>query len=361
VAADSGAPGSDSRKSGRPTMRDVASAAEVSLKTVSRVVNGEPSVAPELAVRVRDAIDRLHYQHDIGASMLRRSDRRTETIALLLEDVGNPFSAALHRAVEDEARSRGVQVLTASLDEDPQRERELLRIFTMRRVDGLIIAPVSPDQGNLHNEMRTDAPMVFVDRPGNDVAADSVLATNVTGAAEAVRHLIAHGHRTIAYLGDYWRITTARHRHEGYLTALGEAGLPADPRLVVHDLHTAAEAERAVMSLFRRPQPPTALFTSQNLVTIGAVRALRRLQLHREIAVIGFDDFPLADLLEPAITVVAQDPAMMGRTAAQALFRRIDGDTGPPEEFWIPTTFIRRGSGELPPSPRPAAPATTAL
>ncbi|WP_229829956.1 LacI family DNA-binding transcriptional regulator [Actinoplanes ianthinogenes] len=345
---------------GRPTMRDVASAAGVSIKTVSRVVNGETTVSPVLAGKVQDAIDRLRYRPDIGASTLRRSDRRTETIALLLEDVGNPFSAALHRAVEDEARARGVQVLTASLDEDPHRERELIRTFTMRRVDGLIIAPVSTDQGTLHSELQTDVPMVFVDRPGHGVPADSVLATNVTGASEAVRHLVAHGHRAIAYLGDYTRIPTARLRHEGYLAALGEAGIPADPRLIVHDLHTDTAAESMVMSLLRRPQPPTALFTSQNLVTIGAVRALRRLQLHREIALIGFDDFPMADLLEPAVTVVAQDPAMMGRIAAQALFRRIDGDTGAPEEFWIPTTFVRRGSGELPPSP-PSPRATTAL
>jgi LacI family transcriptional regulator len=103
------------------------------------------------------------------------------------------------------------------------------------------------------------------------------------------------------------------------------------------------------MALFRRPEPPTALFTAQNLITIGAVRALRRLRLHREIALVGFDDFPLADLVEPAVTVIAQDPAAMGRAAARALFERIDGHTGAPREYWIPTTLIRRGSGELPP------------
>jgi LacI family transcriptional regulator len=335
-------------------MRDVASAAGVSLKTVSRVVNGETTVSPDLAGRVHEAIELLQYRPDISASTLRRSDRRTETIALLLEDVGNPFSAALHRAVEDEARQYGVHVLTASLDEDPQRERDLARAFAMRRVDGLIIAPVSDDQSHLGSEIEAGTPVVFVDRPGHGISADTVLATNVTGAAEAVRHLIAHGHRAIAYLGDYYQIPTARHRHEGYLTALRDAGIAADPGLIIHDLHTAPAAESAVMSLFRRPQPPTALFTSQNLVTIGTVRTLRRLGLHHRIAVVGFDDFPLADLLEPAVTVVAQDPAMMGRTAAQALFRRIGGDASPPEEFWIPTSFIRRGSGELRPSDQTA-------
>ncbi|BEL04275.1 LacI family DNA-binding transcriptional regulator [Actinoplanes sichuanensis] len=330
-------------------MNDVARAAGVSLKTVSRVVNGVQTVDPTLAAQVRSAIEALNYRPDMGASTLRRSDRRTGTIALLLEDVSNPFSSALHRAVEDEARTRGVQVLTGSLDEDPQRERELARAFTMRRADGLIIAPASTDQSYLTSEFQGDTPVVFVDRPGHGIPADTVLATNVIGATEATRHLIDHGHRRIAYLGDYTRISTARQRHQGYLTAMGDAGLEPDPALVLPDLHTALSAESAVMELLHRPDPPTALFTGQNLVTIGAVRALRRLGLHRTLALIGFDDFPLADLLEPAVTVIAQDPAMMGRIAAQALFSRIDGDSGPPRQHWIPTTLIRRGSGELPP------------
>ena len=336
---------------GRPTMNDVARRAGVSLKTVSRVVNGETTVSPALAARVRAAVEALHYRPDIGASTLRRSDRRTATIGLLLEDVGNPFSASLHRAVEDEARGRGVQVLTGSLDEDPQRERELTRAFTMRRTDGLIMAPAGADHGYLVTELGGDTPVVFVDRAGSGFPADTVLATNVTGATDAIRHLVAHGHRRIAYLGDNTTIPTARSRHQGYVAALAEAGVTVDDSLVVQDLHYIGAAESAVMTMFGRTRPPTALFTSQNLVTIGAVRALRRLRLHRDVAVVGFDDFPLADLIEPAVTVVAQDVALMGRTAARALFDRIDGDGGPPREFWIPTTLVRRGSGELTPSP----------
>ena len=332
----------------RPTMNDVARSAGVSLKTVSRVVNGETTVAPELAARVRAAVEALNYRPHIGASMLRRNDRSTRTIGLLVEDVGNPFSAALHRAVEDEARRRGVHVLTGSLDEDPERERELARAFAQRSADGLIITPVDDDQSYLSTELADDTPVVFVDRPATGFPADSVLSTNVTGATEAVRHLISHGHRRIAFLGDNIRIATARSRYQGYLDALAEARL--EP-VATHELHHSPAAESATMSLFRSDNPPTALFTSQNLVTIGAVRALRRLRLHREVALVGFDDFPTADLLEPAVTVIAQDPGVMGATAARALFDRIDGGLSqPPREFWIPTALIRRGSGELPPS-----------
>ncbi|MCA2213249.1 LacI family DNA-binding transcriptional regulator [Jidongwangia harbinensis] len=332
----------------RPTMNDVARTAGVSLKTVSRVINGEPTVAPHLAERVRAAVDALRYRPNLGASMLRRNDRRTRTIGVLLEDVGNPFSAALHRAVEDEALARGVHVLIGSVDENPQRERDLARAFAERHADGLIVAPAGDDQSYLASELPAGTPVVFVDRQGTGFAGDSVLATNVVGATEAVRHLIAHGHRRIAFLGDHARIATARSRYRGYLDALGEAGLepPAKP-----ELHHWSTAESATLTLFGRDHPPTALFTAQNLVTIGAVRALRRLRLHRDVALVGFDDFPLADLVEPAVTVVAQDPAAMGRTAARALFERIDGDRQPPREFWIPTALIRRGSGELPPHP----------
>jgi LacI family transcriptional regulator len=325
-------------------MNDVARAAGVSLKTVSRVVNGEITVAPALVARVRAAVATLGYRPHIGASMLRRNDPRTQTIGLLVEDVGNPFSAVLHRAVEDEARPRGVHVLTGSLDENPDRERDLARAFARRLADGLILAPAGPDQSYLATELPPGTPVVFVDRPATGFAGDSVQATNLAGATGAVRHLIAYGHRRIAFLGDLARIPTARSRRQGYLAAVAEAGLRPH---VLYEATGSPAAEAATLRLLEGPDPPTALFTSQNLITIGAVRALRRLGRHRDVALVGFDDFPLADLLEPAITVVAQDPAAMGRTAARALFERIDGLTGDPREFSIATTLIPRGSGEL--------------
>jgi LacI family transcriptional regulator len=322
-------------------MRDVARSAGVSLKTVSRVVNGETTVAPDLAARVHAAVESLHYRPHIGASMLRRNDRRTRTIGLLLDDVSNPFSAAVHRAVEDEARRHGVHVLTGSLDEDPARERELARAFAGRQADGLIVAPTGSDQSHLR---ALDLPIVLVDRTASGFAADSVLATNTGGALGAVRHLRTYGHRRIAYLGGLVRLHTTRSRFEGYRSALAEAGL--EP-FGAHDLHDEASAARATEAVLSGPDPPTALFTSRYPITIGAVRTLRRLRRHREVALVGFDDFPLADLLEPGITVVAQDPAAMGRAAARALFERISGAGGPPRRFEIATTLITRGSGEL--------------
>jgi LacI family transcriptional regulator len=332
----------------RPTMRDVAAQAAVSLKTVSRVVNDEPGVSAALAERVRAAIETLDFQPNAGASNLRRTGGKTATVGLLLEDVSNPYSSALHRAVEDVAIPRGVMVLSASLDEDPERERALVRAFTARRADGLILLPASTDQGYLANQLSSGMAIVCVDRACHGLPVDSVVATNSSGAAEGVRHLAAAGHRRIAYLGDRRTIRTAQERHRGYTEALASLGLPLDPALVVHDLADIAIADGATTTLLTRPDPPTALFTAQNLVTIGAIRALRRLGLEQRVALVGFDDFPLADLLRPGITVVAQDPAAIGRTAASLLFSRLAGDTSAPSVHVVPTTLVRRGSGEIP-------------
>lgn len=332
----------------RPTLRDVAARAEVSFKTVSRVVNAEPGVSPALAARVRRAIDELKFQPNAGARSLRRGDGRTSSIGLLLEDVANPFSASVQRAVDDAARPRGVLVFTGSLDEDPARERELVRAFASRRVDGLLLVPASSDQAYLEREVRAGTAIVCVDREARGLPVDSVVTTNAAGAAEGVRHLAAGGHRRIAFLGDSPAIPTARQRYEGYCEALAGLGIPHEEALVVRGLRDPAVADGAVTVLLGRPDPPTALFTAQNMVTIGAVRALRRAGRDRSTALLGFDDFPTADLLTPAVSVVAQDPAAMGRLAADILFGRIAGDDSPPATHVVSTTLLRRGSGELP-------------
>jgi LacI family transcriptional regulator len=328
-------------------MKDVAALAGVSLKTVSRVINTEPAVSADRRSRVLAAIDRLDYRHNLTASSLRRSDGKSSTIGVLLEDVANPFSSALHREIEDVALKRGVLVLAGSSDENEAREHELIAAFTSRRVDGLIIVPTSHDHSYLLSERRAGTPMVFVDRPPAFLDADSVLTDNQAGARKGVAHLIAHGHRRIGYLGDLPTITTAVDRHRGYAEELAANGIEVDPELVRLGVQGIEKAEAATLELLSRPRPPTALFTSQNLLTMGACRALRRLDLHRRVALVGFDDVLLADLLEPGITVMAQDPATMGRRAAELLFRRLDGDAAPSVHLVVPTQLVARGSGEI--------------
>jgi LacI family transcriptional regulator, galactose operon repressor len=333
-------------------MLDVAALAGVGLKTVSRVVNGEPGVSVTLETKVRRAIEQLNYRPHANASMLRRLGGKTQTIGLVLEDVANPFSSALHRAIEDSARARNVLVFAGSCDEDARRERELIGSFRDRRVDGIIVVPASRDHTYLYEEQRAGTALVFVDRPAGHLDADTVVANNVAGSVEAVEHLLAHGHRRIAFLGDLLSIPTAEERLRGYTQALDRARIEADSALVRTGLRDSEAAARAVGELLALPNPPTALFTSQNLLTIGGVRALRSAGLQRRIALIGFDDVALADVVEPAISVAAQDPQAMGQAAAELLFRRLGGDTSPSIHHVISVKLIARGSGEIPASER---------
>ena len=333
----------------RATMKDVAALAKVSIKTVSRVVNGEPGVSPRLARQVLAASERLNYRHNLTASSLRRSDGRSATIGVVLEDVANPFSSALHRAIEDVAVQRGVLVLAGSSDEDEDRERKLVAAFASRRVDGLIIQPASHDHSYLITEREAGTAIVFVDRPPAFFDADTVLTDNAAGVRRGVQHLVGLGHRRIAYLGDLHTIATAAERRRGFVEELAEQKIKVDERLVRLDLHGVEKAETAATQMLGFSKPPTAILAGQNMITIGAFRALRSLGLHQRVALIGFDDILLADLLEPGITVIAQDPAAIGRTAAQLLFRRLDGDRSPSEHQIVLTRMITRGSGEISP------------
>lgn len=333
----------------RPTMHDVAALAGVSLKTVSRVINAEPAVSADLLARVERAIEQLDYRPNLTASSLRRSDGKTATVGLVLEDLANPYSAAVTRAVEDAARPRRVTVVAGSVDEDPERERALIREFVARRVDGLIVAPTAADQSYLMADRRAGMALVFVDRPPGNLDADAVVAANRMGAADGVRHLLAHGHLRIGFLGDLATISTAAERYAGYVDAIERAGLSIDETIVRRDLRSVDAARTAVEDLFRLPLPPTAIFAAQNVLGIGAFAALRGLHRQFDVALVGFDDFPLADLLDPGVTVVAQDPGAIGRLAAETLFRRLDGDRSPSTVQVVPTRLIVRGSGEIAP------------
>lgn len=322
-------------------MKDVASAAGVALKTVSRVVNGEPGVHPTTAERVREAIERLGYSRNESARVLRRG--RTATIGLVIEDVADPFYAGLSRAVEGVVIEHGCLLLSGSSGEEPGRERELVETFCARRVDGLIVVPAGDDHTYLRSELETGTPVVFADRPpGAGLDVDTVLADNVGGARQAVRHLMVHGHRRIAFLGDDPAIFTAAQRLRGYREELG--GL-FDARLVSMRPPSSGMIGDDLACMFALDDPPTALFTGNGRYTVTALRALGG----RRVALVGFDDFELADLLDPGVSVVAQDPSWMGRVAAEVLFRRLRGDVGPSEHLELPVRLVTRGSGELSP------------
>jgi LacI family transcriptional regulator len=337
------------RRARRPTMREVAAVAGVSLSTVSRVVNGGDGVRADLVVKVREAVDLLGYRHNITARTLRRADRQSSSIGLIFEDVSNPFFGAVHRGVEDVARERGILTLVGSSDEEPERERELAEAFSARGVDGLIVASAAYDSSYLLRERAAGIALVFVDRPPRFIDADAVVSDNAGGARTAVEHLIAGGHRRIGFLGDRPDVYTAAERLRGYRETLAQHGLAEDLDVVRHPQFRGVDAYQTTCELLRRSNPPTAIFAAQNLISIGVIRALHALGLHHEVALVSFDDILLADAVQPGITVMAQDPHALGSAAAELLFARLDGDDGPSREVVLPTQLIQRGSGELAP------------
>jgi LacI family transcriptional regulator len=332
-------------------MRDVAAAAGVSLKTVSRVLNDEPGVSPSLAIRVRQAAAELDYRPNLTASSLRRADQRTSTIGLLLEDIANPFFALLHRGVEDVAEEAGVGVLAASLDQDPDRERRLVSAFASRRVDGLIMVPTDHEQGYLGNEIRAGMPIVFADRLPRGLEGDGVLTDNRQATQRAVAHLIERGHRSIAFLGGVLGIQTAEERYLGFVDAMGRAGINVRSEWVIRDLHSVQEAQDAASELLAADQVPTAFLTAQNYLSIGTSRALRFAGVEHQVAMIGYDDFEFADMLNPSVSVIAQDPREIGRLAATMLFTRIAEPDRPRSVHILPSILTHRQSGDIRPMP----------
>ena len=330
-------------------MRDVAALAGVGLKTVSRVINNEPKVSSETVARVNAAVAQLDFRPDIHAGNLKRHDRKTRTLGLVVGSVANPFSGALHRGVEDEAHERGTAVFASSLDDDASRETTIVSEMLRRRVDGLILTTVRKNQSYLETEQQRGTVLAFVDREPSGIDADSVVTNNAVAAGEATAHLLSRGHRRLAYLGDRAELWTASERRRGFLEQLALVGIPNADIPVIQELHDEDLAFDAAMTLLSRPERPSALFTSQNLVTIGTLRALRALGLQHRVALFGFDDVPLADMIDPGVSVVTQHPYEMGRTAAQRVFARLDGDDSPTSSIIVPSTLVHRGSGEIRP------------
>jgi LacI family transcriptional regulator len=332
----------------RATIRDVAALAGVGTKTVSRVINDEANVSPQTRARVQRAVLALNFKPNQGAGALRRGDRKTLTLGLLLDAVDNPFSAAINRAVETVAYSRDTAVIAASSDNDPDREQIMVDAFTRRRVDGMILNTITEDQGYLHVEREQGTPLMFVDRPPTGLLADAVITNYYEATIDATRHLINHGHRKIAYLGVEPVTPTAQGRQRGFADAMAAAGL-SEISLQVDGLRSEQQSYTAVDGLMRLDNPPTALFTSHHLVTLGAIRALHDLRLEERIALVGFGDIVMADLLRPGITVMAPDPARLGTIAAERIFARLDGDTSPVQTVVVAAKLNPRGSGEIPP------------
>jgi len=304
------------------TMREVAARAGVSPKTVSRVFNDDPHVLPETRQHVEQVMRELNYVPNGLATTFRSG--RSSAIGVAVPDIVDPFFAEIARAVDEYARRRNSATMVTSVGDDMAREREVLESLLSRQLSGLIVAPIGTDYSWL-KRWKGHTPIVFVDRaPPVGHPIDTFRDDDETGARLATEHLIGHGHRRIAYVGDMIHLSTEVNRLAGYRRALEDANLEFDERLVKTYMSNPAKVRAALEEFRELDDPPTAVFSANARDSMLLVHAFGG----KPLALVGFGDFPMADALMPAVTVVDQDPARMGRLAAERVFARHERPEG---------------------------------
>lgn len=333
----------------RPTVRarariaDVAERAGVSIKTVSRVANGEPSVSEKTRTRVLEVIRELGFVPNMTARSLKTGDH--DAIGVVIDAISDPFFADLVSVIEDLALEQGMSVLFASTGFDPVREREQLQRLVGHQLRGLIVAPVGVSAEYLQM-LRQRFPVVAADREREGV--DSVLIDDFGAAFEATQQLIANGHERIGFIGEDPTYPTNSARLNGFRAALNEAGIEVDESLVIPHAASRPAMAATAAALLARTDAPTALFSATSRASIATMDAIRAAGISG-LAFISFGDFELADVFLPGITCIDQDPRQIATAVFERLLELLDDPTSPPRRIVVPTRLIRRGSGELAP------------
>ncbi|MFF3438238.1 LacI family DNA-binding transcriptional regulator [Streptosporangium sp. NPDC002721] len=332
----------------RTTMADVARHAGVSLKTVSRVVNQEPHVKPDVVRRVQDSITTLGFRRNEAASRLARGGS-VLTLGLVIENISNEFYSRLAKAVESAASAHAALVVFGSYEERADREVMIIETMYGRGVDAMVVVPTTGDHTWLAEYVASGLTAVFVDRvPEGLPEVDAVLLDADTGGRIATEHLLAYGHRRIALISDDDPLSSVHARAEGHRAAMRAAGVAVDPALCVTGVFDPWRVEQEVRRLLALPDPPTAFFATNNRAALGIVQALRDHTGPRP-AFVGFDDFEMAGVLNPGITVVRYDVGRLGSAAVELLLARLCDPARPKQRVTVPVELVVRGSGELPP------------
>lgn len=330
------------------TIRDVAEEADVSVATVSHVINDTRYVSPELTDRVERVMEELGYHPNAVARSLKT--QKTQTIGLLTSDLSNPFFSKTLRGVEDRALEESHSLIVCNTDEMLEKEKLYLDVLTQRKIDGLVIAPTGKSDEELTALQEHNISLVFIDRQVEGIDADAVLSDNISGAKAATNHLIKYGHSRIGIILGLKSVSTSKERLEGYREALREEGIHYEPSLVRRGQSQVDSGVEAAKNLLSLSNPPTAIFSTNNLMTIGAMQGIQQSEKScpDEISLVGFDDFEWASTFRPRLTTVAQNPYLIGSKAADLLFERIGDRDREFREVRIPTELkVRDSSAKL--------------
>ena len=330
------------------TLKDVAREADVSVSTVSRALNDSDKVHPDTKAHVKAVAEELGYMPSRVARRLRLEGGKASLLGLVIPDIQNPFFADVTRGVEDVAQEHGYALILSNSDEDADKQRLALEILQTEDVDGVIVPPVGTDDPAIRQLLDSGIAVVCVDRRLPNARVDTILSDNRQGAHEAVSHLIALGHERIGFIGGIPHISTLTERRAGYEQALRAHGLPVDPALIREGDVRRERGRIFTEELLALDRPPTALFTGNNLTTLGALAALneRGVAVPDEMALVGYDDVPWPMALNPPPTVVDQPGYEMGRRAAEILLERLRApDRSPTTVTLQPKLIVRRSCG----------------
>lgn len=329
-------------KNGSATLVDVARAAGVSLKTASRALNDSPELRPATAARVREAMVRLRYQPNELARGLKA--KRSAAIAMIVPNLADPFTATAVQSVQGVAREHGHIVILASSGGDVAIEESELQVMMRRQIDGVILIAASSGKSNLKPLLAKNVPVVVFDEPLRGQEVDTITVTNRKSARKATEHLLAHGYRRILAIGARPHLFTCTERVAGYRSAIKSAGAETIELLVQHENDLTPELLSKFVS---GPNRVEAIFTLNWVCTMLVLRGLAVLkkQITKDVALISFDDFELAEMIPPGLTVVRQPSRELGCQAAKVLFERIEKTKKhPARKIVLDTEFIIRGS-----------------
>lgn len=332
----------------RATVRDVALAAAVSTTAVSRWLNGSILLPPKTVERIERAIKLLHYEPNLHARRL--SLGRTDTLALVVPDIADPFFAALAGSVEAAAEAHGLGLVLCATLNRIERELDYLNRLRRNHVDGLLFATNHPDDGRLRAAVEGQSSVVLLDEDVAGTDLSKIFCDNLGGAFAATRLLVAAGHRRIGFIGGATGVMSAVERAAGHRNALGAAGIAPDTALEHFGAYSAAHGRHATHELLNLAHPPTALFASSDQIAIGALDVLRErgLPVPQAMSLVAYDDVAPFHHFAPPLTAIRQPVADMGRRGVDALVAHLSEPERPATAERLPVELMQRGSVAAP-------------
>jgi len=325
--------------------RQIAQLAGVSTATVSRVINKDKRVSDATRRKVQRVIDKNFYVQNLNARNLRASN--TNTIGFLVSNFANPFFIAVYSGLEPICRKQGYNIIIGNTNEDVEQERKAIDLFLQYRVDGIVASFVQPDETVLNKLRSFNAEVLMLDRLLDNFRSDYILIDNVNGAIEQVKYIAGLGHKKIAVIKGTDFESNGKFRMQGFIRGMEECGLPVRDEYIVSGDFLEEAAYSAAVKLMHLPDPPTAIIAHNNLMCIGAYKALKdmRLSVPEDVSLIGFDDFELSEHLQPSITLIDRPIREMGEMAGKMLIERIEKQyTGEPREVIFPVKMRIGGS-----------------